>query len=148
MTPTSILARRHREAGFTLLEVVVAFAIFAVSFAALLQIFSGGLSNAAVADRALIALGHAESLLARAGVEQPLAEGTRSGALPGGMSWQESIARYSDTQTLASPPPVALPSGKKRMAPRLSRLISSAAVRMRTSASGGSSRPVASPSIP
>ncbi|MGF1631831.1 MAG: prepilin-type N-terminal cleavage/methylation domain-containing protein [Kiloniellaceae bacterium] len=96
---------RKREAGFTLLEVLVAFAIFALSFAALLQIFSGGLSNAAVADRALIALGHAESLLVRAGVEQPLAEGTRSGTLPDGMSWQESTARYSDTQTLASPPP-------------------------------------------
>jgi type II secretory pathway pseudopilin PulG len=90
------------------MEVLVAFAIFAVSFAAILQIFSGGLSNAAVADRALVALGHAESLLARAGVEEPLAEGERSGALPDGMRWRQSIARYDDAQTLAAPPPAGM----------------------------------------
>lgn len=99
---------RCREAGFTLIEVLVAFAIFAVSFAGLLQIFSGGLSNAAVADRALVALGHAESLLARAGTEQPLAEGTRSGNLSDGMMWRETVARYSDAQTLAAPPQAGL----------------------------------------
>lgn len=86
----------------------MAFAIFAVSFAALLQVFSGGLSNAAVADRALVALGHAESLLARAGIEQPLTEGERAGALSDGMTWRESVTRYSDAQTVAAPPPAGM----------------------------------------
>ncbi|MEO3430513.1 type II secretion system protein [Pelagibius sp. CAU 1746] len=95
---------RRREAGFTLMEVLVAFTIFALSFAAIMQIFSGGLRNATVADRALIALGHAESLLARAGTEQPLVEGVRSGGLPDGMTWRETVARYSDATTPAVPP--------------------------------------------
>jgi general secretion pathway protein I len=95
--------RRRREAGFTLLEVLVAFTIFALSFAAILQIFSGGLSNAEVADRALVALGHAESLLAAAGVEEPLTEGERSGLLPGGMAWRETVTRHSDATTPAVP---------------------------------------------
>ena len=95
---------QRRAAGFTLLEVLVAFTIFALSFAAILQIFSGGLRNAEVADRALVALGHAESLLAAAGIEQPLAEGERSGELPDGMAWRETIARYSDATTPAAPP--------------------------------------------
>lgn len=99
---------RHREAGFTLMEVLVAFAILSISLAAILQIFSGGLRNAAVADRALVALGHAESLLASAGIERPLAEGERTGQLSDGMTWRESIARYSDAETLATPPPPAM----------------------------------------
>lgn len=82
----------------------MAFVIFAVSFAAIMQIFSGGLRNAEAADRALIALGHAESLLARAGVEQPLTPGDRSGTLPDGTIWRETITRYSDSGTPASPP--------------------------------------------
>ena len=98
-------ATRRREDGFTLMEVLVAFAIFAVSFAAILQIFSGGLSNAAVADRALVALGHAESLLARAGIETPLTEGERRGELSDGMRWRQSVTRYDDAQILAAPPP-------------------------------------------
>mgnify|MGYP000456623784 CR=1 FL=1 len=86
----------------------MAFAVLAVSLAAILQIFSGGLRNAAVADRALVALGHAESLLASAGIERPLAEGERSGQLPDGMAWRETIARYSDAAALAAPPPAMM----------------------------------------
>lgn len=102
--PDNRPTQRRREAGFTLMEILVAFSIFALSFAAILQIFSGGLRNGEVADRALIALGHAESLLARAGVEHPLAEGERSGELPDGMSWRETVAHYSDATTPAVPP--------------------------------------------
>lgn len=87
----------------------MAFAIFAVSFAAMLQIFSGGLRNAEVADRALIALGHAETLLARAGVEEPLAAGERSGTLSDGMTWRKTVTRYSDAGTPVTPPPGLAP---------------------------------------
>ncbi len=99
---------KRREAGFTLLEVLVAFTIFALSFTAILQLFTGSLRNGEVADRALVALGHAESLLARAGVEQPLAEGERRGELPGGMAWTESIARYSDPQMAGALAPAGM----------------------------------------
>ena len=98
----------RRERGFTLLEVLVAFTIFALSFAAILQIFAGGLSNGAVADRALIALGHAESLMARAGVEQPLTVGTRSGRFEDGMTWQEDVTLHRDATPAGNAPPAGM----------------------------------------
>lgn len=100
--------RRDRESGFTLLEVLVAFTIFALSFTAILQIFAGGLGNAAVADRALIALGHAESLMARAGLDQPLSPGQRRGSFDDGMVWIEDISLYSDTEMVAGEQPPGL----------------------------------------
>ncbi|WP_299390681.1 prepilin-type N-terminal cleavage/methylation domain-containing protein [Pelagibius sp.] len=98
-------ALRRRQGGFTLIEVLVAFTIFALSFAAILQIFSGGLHNGATADRALIALGHAESLMARAGVEEPLTPGQTSGQIDEGMTWQQSVSLYRDAAMTAEPPP-------------------------------------------
>ena len=86
----------------------MAFTIFALSFAAILQIFAGGLSNGAVADRTLIALGHAESLMARAGIEQPLAVGTRSGRFEDGMAWREEVAIHLDTILAGNPPPTGM----------------------------------------
>lgn len=103
-------SRRDRESGFTLLEVLVAFTIFALSFMAILQIFAGGLGNTAVADRALVALGHAESLLARAGLEQPLAPGQRRGTFDDGMIWRKDVSLYrDDAMTAAEPPPGLTP---------------------------------------
>lgn len=99
---------RRREGGFTLLEVLVAFTIFALSFAAILQIFAGGLHNAETADRALVALGHAESLLARAGIEQPLAPGQRSGRFEDGMTWREEVSLYRDAAMTAGEQPAGL----------------------------------------
>lgn len=85
----------HRRAdGFTLIEALIAFTIFALSFAAILQIFGSGLGNRATADHALIALAHAESLMARAGIEQPMAVGTRSGRFEDGMTWREQITLH------------------------------------------------------
>lgn len=86
---------------------LVAFTIFALSFAAILQVFAGGLRNSTVADRALVALGHAESLLARAGIDQPLAVGVRSGRFEDGMAWREDVAIHLDSNL----PSDALPSG-------------------------------------
>ena len=85
---------RRRAGGFTLIEALVAFTIFALSFAAILQIFGSGLGNRATADHALIALSHAESLMARAGIEQPMAVGTRSGRFEDGMTWREQVALH------------------------------------------------------
>ncbi len=85
----------HRRAdGFTLIEALIAFTIFALSFAAILQIFGSGLGNRATADHALIALSHAESLMARAGIEQPMAVGMRSGRFDDGMAWREQITLH------------------------------------------------------
>ena len=84
---TSGRQRDKRQRGFTLLEVLIAFLVFAMAFGAVLQVFSGSLRNASLAGDYSIAVGHAESLLARAGVETALAAGERSGNLENGMRW-------------------------------------------------------------
>ena len=102
-------SKAHRRAGgFTLIEALVAFTIFALSFAAILQIFGNGLGNRATADRALIALAHAESLIARAGIEQPMTVGTRSGRFEDGMTWREQVALHPIDATVTDS---TLPAG-------------------------------------
>ena len=57
-------ARPAREAGFTILEVLTAFVLLAVTLAALLQVFSGGLRDAQLADEYARAVMMAQSRLA------------------------------------------------------------------------------------
>ncbi|HUK59489.1 MAG TPA: prepilin-type N-terminal cleavage/methylation domain-containing protein [Stellaceae bacterium] len=82
-------------AGFTLLEVLVAFAIAAVLLVPLVRIFSGGLTSLGRSDRAERAVLWAESVLAARDGEAPPALGVESGELPGGYRWQRSVAFYS-----------------------------------------------------
>ena len=65
--------------GFTLIEVLVAFAILALSLTALMQVFGTGLRNTVVSEAYVRATLLAESKLAAVGVEQPLEPGERNG---------------------------------------------------------------------
>ncbi len=87
---------RTGQRGFTLLEVLVAFTIFAFSFGAILQIFSSGARNAGVSRAYAVALGHAQSQLERLGIEEPLEAGQSSGVLDDGMAWRLEITPYED----------------------------------------------------
>jgi general secretion pathway protein I len=91
--------RKTSQAGFTLLEVLVAFTIFALSFAAILQVYSQRLQSVRVSDGYGIALGFAESMLARAGIENELAPGSQEGELDSGLHWRQSISRYGSDRT-------------------------------------------------
>ncbi len=85
--------RARGEAGFTLLEVLVAIAILAVAMAATLQAFSGGLDATRRGEAANEALSTARSLLDRVGTELPIAPGLRSGGSAAGPSWSVQVAR-------------------------------------------------------
>ncbi len=89
--------RRWRRArGFSLLEVLVAFAILALVGTALFRLFSGGLGNAAAADDYSRAVLVAESVLAEAASAQPLREGTAQGTADDGrIEWTAQVAPYS-----------------------------------------------------
>ncbi len=89
----------RRQSGFTLLEVVVAFALLAAVLATMFQIFSAGLNRAADLDDYTRALAIAQSRLAAAGVEADLREGVQSGQSEDRrFTWSQSVRRDPQTQ--------------------------------------------------
>jgi general secretion pathway protein I len=87
---------RRRARGFSLLEVLVAFAILALVGTALFRLFSTGLGNAAAADDYSRAVLVAESVLAETASAQPLREGTTQGTADDGrIEWTAQVAPYA-----------------------------------------------------
>jgi general secretion pathway protein I len=89
--------RRARETGFTLLEVLAAFVVFAVTLAALLQVFSGGLRDAQLADEYARAVMIAQSRLDAYTTAEKPEEGSSSGS-EGAFGWALSAALYDERQ--------------------------------------------------
>jgi general secretion pathway protein I len=89
---------RRRTQGFTLIEMVVAFAILGVSLSALFATFESTLSRTARDARFSDATLLAQSMLARAGTEWPL-DGTAHEGTWDNFSYeiQEQAARASTT---------------------------------------------------
>jgi len=69
----------NKQRGFSLLEILIAFSILALSLGILLKIFSAGVNTAIVAEDYTAAVQIAESLIAKTGVEAPLQGGQASG---------------------------------------------------------------------
>ncbi|MDD2659000.1 MAG: type II secretion system protein [Methylococcales bacterium] len=69
----------NKQQGFSLLEILIAFSILALSLGILLKIFSAGVNTAVVAEDYTAAVQIAESLMAKTGVETPLQNGQDSG---------------------------------------------------------------------
>jgi general secretion pathway protein I len=86
---------RARNAGFSLLEVLVAFVILSLVVTALFGLFGGALRNASTAEEWSRALLVAQSRLAEAASVQPLKEASVAGTEPDGrISWQTVVAPY------------------------------------------------------
>ena len=77
-----------KASGFTLLEVLVAFAVFAITTAAVMGSIGTGLNSSRVSAQHAVATLIAQSKLAAAGVESPLNGGAANGVMPGGYRWQ------------------------------------------------------------
>lgn len=80
-------SNRFLQGGFSLLEVIVAFLVFALIASVVLAIVSRSLTGAEQAARYQHALMLAESLLDRAATEQPPPGSRFEGTMPGGMHW-------------------------------------------------------------
>jgi general secretion pathway protein I len=90
-------ARPAREAGFTILEVLVAFVLLAVTLGALLQVFSTGLRDAQLADEYARAVLMAQSRLAGFTAAEAPQEGTVSGR-DDPFAWTLTAAAYDERQ--------------------------------------------------
>ncbi len=100
--------------GFTLLELLLAFMVFALSFATVLEILSGSMRNTVRARHFTEAALTAQSMMDQVGVTFPLEEGFSIAGEEGGYRWEMEIYRYEggeseiDTVMLAELTGVAL----------------------------------------
>jgi len=89
---------RHRSGGFTLLEVMLAFVIFALSFATVLEIMAGSMRSVSRAsDDTEVAL-LAQTLMDQVGVEIPVEEGAFSGTSMDRYNWNMDITLYDSSK--------------------------------------------------
>ena len=97
--------RRGRQHGYTLIEVIVAFALLAAALTLLLGTLSGAARQVrGAADSGRAAL-YAQTLMAQVGVGEALRTGTESGVLEDGRyRWSREIQRWRDPSLPANAP--------------------------------------------
>jgi general secretion pathway protein I len=79
------------NAGFTLLEVMVALAVLAVGIAAVLELFGGGLRLTTKSSRRTQAVVYAQNVMDRLLAQSTLEDGDDGGQFPGGFSWRTQV---------------------------------------------------------
>lgn len=87
------------QRGFSLLEILIAFSILAISLGILLKIFSSGVTTARIADDYTNATQIANNLIAKTGVETPLKVTETLGIENDIYHWKVSV----NPKTFASP---------------------------------------------
>jgi general secretion pathway protein I len=92
-----------KQKGFSLLEILIAFSILALSLGILLKIFSAGVNNAVVAEDYTAAIQIAESLMAVTGVETPLQTGQDSGLENEKYHWLVEVSPFAFNPEMVDP---------------------------------------------
>lgn len=87
----------NSQRGFSLLEILIAFSILALSLGILLKIFSAGVNTAGVAEEYTAAVQIAESLMAQSGIEAPLKPGEATGLENEKYHWRVSVSPFQFT---------------------------------------------------
>lgn len=96
---------RRGQSGFTLIEVIVAFALLAGALTLLVGALSNGSRQVRAADDTSRATLHAQSLLAQVGVGEVLQPGRSEGELDdGAWQWELQVAPYTDPARPADAP--------------------------------------------
>jgi len=86
----------RRSGGFTLLELLLAFVVFALSFATVLEILSGSMRNTMKAREFTEAALTAQSVMDQVGLEIPLQAGFTSAGESGDYRWEIELFDYVD----------------------------------------------------
>lgn len=89
------LKLKSAHKGFSLLEILIAFSILALSLGILLSIFSGGLRQAMVSEEYQYATTVAQSKLALVGTEIELQEGNVQGEIEDKYFWSVNATLYN-----------------------------------------------------
>lgn len=84
----------NRSGGFTLLELLLAFVVFALSFATVLEILSGSLRNTVRARHYSEAALTAQSVMDQVGLTIPLELGYQSDGREGDYEWELGIYQF------------------------------------------------------
>jgi len=82
------------EAGFTLVEVIVALAMLSLGLTLVMSLLSTGLGRAGMAERLAGAVSLAQSVMAQVGTAIPLRPETRESAEANGYRWHLAIQPY------------------------------------------------------
>lgn len=90
MIPT----QANRQKGFSLLEILIAFSILALSLGILLKIFSAGVNSAVIAEDYTAAVQIGQSLMAKTGIETPLQAGQESGLENEKYQWEVEVTPF------------------------------------------------------
>jgi len=85
---------KNRQSGFSLLEVLVAFAILSMSLGVLYQAFSNSLRNVGASGDYSRAMIIAEARLAEAMADVPVNEGSDQGEVDDRYQWKLTVQRY------------------------------------------------------
>jgi general secretion pathway protein I len=90
--------QRARSGGFTLLELLLAFMVFALSFATVLEILSGSMRNTVRARQYTEAALTAQSVMDQVGLEIPLEAGTSMAGEAGDYRWEIELFEYVESE--------------------------------------------------
>lgn len=102
--PARSSSERSHPGGFTLVEVLVAFVILALSLGGLLQVFGTGLRSSRVSESYGIASLLAQSRLATVGIVAPISVGETEGQFDDRFRWRVAVRPYEeDGLELGSP---------------------------------------------
>ena len=93
----SSISAPGRSGGFTLLELLLAFVVFALGFATVLEILSGSMRNTVRARHYTEAALTAQSLMDQVGLEMPLVEGFTANGESGEYEWELDIYNYANS---------------------------------------------------
>jgi general secretion pathway protein I len=92
------MVRFRASKGFTLLEVLLAFVVFALSFTAVLEILTGSMRNTVRAREYTEAALVAQSVMDQLGLDLPVEQGANYSGESGDYQWELNIGLYEDVE--------------------------------------------------